>query len=121
MFLLQPYDSFEGFFPFYLSEHSDFTNRRLHVVGTSIIIVIMLCNPILAAGLIGGGAIGYILCNILAGLSHGFVEFATMLVYFLAFAHFNEQFSLGLVRRQINAYLAQTCIYDEYRAFPCLS
>jgi hypothetical protein len=30
------YDSFAAFYPFYLSEHSDRTCRRLHFVGTSL-------------------------------------------------------------------------------------
>ena len=30
------YTTFEAFFPFYLKEHSNKTNRRLHFVGTSL-------------------------------------------------------------------------------------
>ncbi len=33
--------SFKEFYPFYLSEHSNDTNRRLHFVGTSGVIVLM--------------------------------------------------------------------------------
>jgi len=30
----EPFDSFEEFWPYYLSEHSDPTNRTLHALGT---------------------------------------------------------------------------------------
>jgi len=29
----KPYKNFETFYPFYLSEHSELTNRRLHLLG----------------------------------------------------------------------------------------
>ncbi len=35
------YKSFEEFYPFYLGEHCDKTNRRLHLVGTSISFVLL--------------------------------------------------------------------------------
>lgn len=36
------YSSFREFYPFYLSEHLNPTCRRLHVVGTSLVIVTLL-------------------------------------------------------------------------------
>jgi hypothetical protein len=36
------YQSFAAFFPFYLSEHSNATNRRLHFVGTSLVNLLLL-------------------------------------------------------------------------------
>lgn len=36
------YSSFAEFYPYYLSEHSDRTCRRLHFVGTSLVISITL-------------------------------------------------------------------------------
>lgn len=38
------YNSFEQFYPFYLKEHSDRTNRRLHFIGTSLVIVLLLLS-----------------------------------------------------------------------------
>lgn len=32
------YASFEAFYPFYLREHSNRTSRRIHVVGTSLVV-----------------------------------------------------------------------------------
>lgn len=36
------YDSFSDFYPFYLSEHSNRTCRRLHFVGTSAALLMLL-------------------------------------------------------------------------------
>lgn len=36
------YRSFRDFYPYYLSEHSDRTCRRLHFIGTSLVIVTAL-------------------------------------------------------------------------------
>ena len=36
------YRSFADFYPFYLSEHANRTSRRLHVVGTTIALVLLV-------------------------------------------------------------------------------
>lgn len=36
------FKSFEEFYPVYLTEHSNMTSRRLHFVGTSVVIVLVL-------------------------------------------------------------------------------
>lgn len=35
------YDSFESFYPFYLAEHSNQTCRRLHFVGSSLVLILL--------------------------------------------------------------------------------
>jgi hypothetical protein len=35
-FVISPFATFADFYPFYLSEHSNRTNRRLHFLGTSL-------------------------------------------------------------------------------------
>lgn len=53
--------SFGAFYPFYLSEHQNSVSRRLHVIGTTLVIVALvlgaLVNPrfFIAAPLIGYG------------------------------------------------------------------
>jgi hypothetical protein len=47
--MAQRFDSFSAFYPFYLSEHSNRTCRRLHFVGTSLGLVCLVL------ALTGGG------------------------------------------------------------------
>jgi len=42
------YSSFEDFYPFYLSEHENRTCRRLHFLGSSLVIFILLLTLITA-------------------------------------------------------------------------
>ena len=56
------YRSFAEFYPFYLTEHVNPVSRRLHVVGTGLVILVLLAavltlNPwlLLAAPLVGYG------------------------------------------------------------------
>jgi hypothetical protein len=37
-----PFASFEAFYPFYLGEHANVVNRRLHFIGTSLVIVLAI-------------------------------------------------------------------------------
>lgn len=39
------FTSFDDFYPYYLSEHSHVVNRRLHFVGTTLVILIALAAP----------------------------------------------------------------------------
>ncbi len=48
----QQFNSFEDFYPYYLSEHSDRTCRRLHFVGSTLVLAILVYflisfNPLL--------------------------------------------------------------------------
>ncbi|MGH8493422.1 MAG: Mpo1-like protein [Moraxellaceae bacterium] len=43
------FNNFAEFYPYYLSEHSDRTNRRLHFIGTSIVIVLVACALLLGS------------------------------------------------------------------------
>lgn len=40
--MIERYTTFSAFYPFYLSEHRHRTNRRLHFVGSSLVIVTLL-------------------------------------------------------------------------------
>jgi len=79
----KPFRSFEAFYPFYASEHADRTNRQLHFVGTSIVVLLMACNPRSVPSFLMAAMTGLVLSPALIGLSHGFVEFAAVLVVFL--------------------------------------
>ena len=55
------YRSFASFYPFYLSEHLNPTSRRLHVIGTSLVLVVLALGALvdarwfIAAPLVGYG------------------------------------------------------------------
>lgn len=38
---MERYQSFSAFYPFYLSQHQDRTCRRLHIVGSSLVLAVM--------------------------------------------------------------------------------
>jgi hypothetical protein len=46
--MAQKYDTFEEFYPFYLSEHSNTTCRRMHFVGSSIALLLIAIAVITA-------------------------------------------------------------------------
>lgn len=45
----EPYRNFRDFYPYYLSEHQDPTCRRLHFVGSLLVIVFLLLAVILGS------------------------------------------------------------------------
>ena len=66
------FDSFEAFYPFYLSQHSDQTCRRLHFIGSSIGLVLGVSALVSRkpSRLLVGLAVGYGL----AWVGHFFFE-----------------------------------------------
>jgi hypothetical protein len=63
---LKRFNSFAEFYPYYLSEHSNSTCRRLHFIGTSLVIFILALT-------IGRGAWGLLIALPLAGYSFAWV------------------------------------------------
>ena len=70
--VISPFARFADFYPFYLSEHSHRTNRRLHFIGTSLALVCLLHSLStlnfwwLLAGIVAGYAFAW--------FGHFFVE-----------------------------------------------
>jgi hypothetical protein len=66
------YHSFWSFYPYYLTEHSDSLNRKLHFIGTSLLIISLF------AGIITGRLLFFILIPVLgygfAWIGHFFIE-----------------------------------------------
>ncbi|MFM2162128.1 MAG: hypothetical protein RLZZ383_1640 [Pseudomonadota bacterium] len=46
------FGSFREFYPYYLGEHAHPVNRRLHFVGTSLVLLLLLASPIVDARLL---------------------------------------------------------------------
>lgn len=55
------FDKFADFYPFYLEEHSNRTCRRLHFVGTSLALCLIITSVVLANGwlLLAALLVGY--------------------------------------------------------------
>lgn len=51
------FSTFRDFYPFYLSEHADRTNRRLHFVGTSISLALIVCALVIGEPLLLAAAL----------------------------------------------------------------
>ena len=79
----KPHSTFSSFYPFYLREHAHPTTKLYHAVGTTLVILVVLFRQpwsILSGTL--ALAVGYVLCDVLQGLSHGFYEFVAMIIVF---------------------------------------
>lgn len=62
----EPFNSFSDFYPYYLAEHSNSTCRRLHFIGTSLVIA-------LAAGTLASGSWALLIALPLAGYSFAWI------------------------------------------------
>lgn len=54
-----PPESFEEFWPYYVSQHRDRTCRRLHFVGTSIVMGCLAIAPLVPAAVLAAPVAGY--------------------------------------------------------------
>merc|ERR1712183_251070 len=61
------YESFKQFWPFYLSQHSNKTNKRLHIVGTTLSLIISLI------GLLILGNPLFVLYGVIIAYAHAWV------------------------------------------------
>ncbi|HLL22204.1 MAG TPA: DUF962 domain-containing protein [Kofleriaceae bacterium] len=52
-------DTFEAFWPYYVSQHQDPTCRKLHFIGTSIALGCVAVSPIVPQALIAAPIVGY--------------------------------------------------------------
>ena len=56
----KPISTWNEFYPFYLEQHSDLTCRRLHIIGTTIGVTLMILNPKIVISIIPAVQVGYI-------------------------------------------------------------
>ena len=77
----KPYTSWASFYPYYLEEHSNPSCRILHVIGTSLVFLLStLKYPYIIVHMVTGMSLGCILCEYLAPLPNGIVEFLLLFV-----------------------------------------
>uniref|UniRef100_A0A6B2LP64 DUF962 domain-containing protein n=1 Tax=Arcella intermedia TaxID=1963864 RepID=A0A6B2LP64_9EUKA len=67
-----------------MHEHSDPVCKVLHVIGTSIVVVLLAFNPKVLLSLLFSAGVGYSLCEMLSTLPHGFLEFAIVGLTFIS-------------------------------------
>jgi hypothetical protein len=94
----KPFNTFEEFYPFYLSQHEDKTCRRLHFIGTSIFFFLVMFEPLSAPSLTLAGMMGYVAFFAFRHISHGFFEMGLAFATFLYFMHrLTGKFQKGLM------------------------
>lgn len=79
----KPYSDFNSFYPFYVSQHQNSTCRRLHVIGTSIIIVISLLNPLILVSLALTAMVGNTAFLLTKQINTGIYELIVMFAFLI--------------------------------------
>ncbi|DBA04636.1 TPA: hypothetical protein N0F65_012219 [Lagenidium giganteum] len=80
---LKPYDSLAAFRPHYQREHQNSTSVNLHVIGTSLVVLLALMHPELILGGIAAVRCGQIAFMLSRHQNHGLAEFLAMLTAYL--------------------------------------
>ncbi|UJR22911.1 hypothetical protein I4U23_025939 [Adineta vaga] len=79
------YATFNEFYPFYLSEHTQKTTRQCHYIGTTLFLLYLLTKPILSIPLLAGGLAAYAIIPFSRHLSTGLSEVVIFLsIYFIS-------------------------------------
>ncbi|RYH02496.1 DUF962 domain-containing protein [archaeon] len=93
----KPFNTFEEFYPFYISQHADNTCRRMHFVGTTLVFLLTLLDPFMLPSLVLGGMVGYVGFLHTRGMDHGLVEMLAMFATFQFFVkRLSGKWQLGL-------------------------
>ena len=77
------YETFEEFYPHYLSEHSQKITRQWHYIGTILFVIAILRNPVLLIPISAGGLAAYSIMPFFRHLSTGLVEMSLFMVVYL--------------------------------------
>ena len=80
----KPYEDFESFYPFYLTQHSDLTCRRLHFIGTTIAVGLMLSDINVLMAIVTSLTLSLMTCHITRHYDYGHVEALVALFAFLS-------------------------------------
>lgn len=79
------YATFEAFYPFYLEQHSALTTKRMHYLGTALLILLILASGgRLVLPLAAGVCAGYAAFHRTRSLGNGLLEMLAMLASFVA-------------------------------------
>ena len=93
----KPFNTFEELYPFYISQHADANCRRVHFVGTTLVFILTLFDPLMLPSLILGGMVGYVAFLHTRCVEHGLVEMLAMFATFQFFVkRLSGKWQLGL-------------------------
>ena len=82
----KPFNTFDEFYPFYISQHADQTCRRMHFAGTAIILLMtILWEHHIISSMLMAAIVGYGTFAATKGMESGIVEMIVMLSTFLIF------------------------------------
>ncbi|CAF2359696.1 unnamed protein product [Rotaria sp. Silwood2] len=79
----KPYETFEEFYLHYLREHSQKTTRQFHYIGTTLVVISFLVNPILLIPILAGGLSSYSVMPFFRHLPNGLYEMALFMIIYL--------------------------------------
>jgi len=82
----KPYSDVSSFYPFYLTQHVNPICQKLHVGGTSIILLVLFFSPATAISMAIGVLSGYISFPLFRNESHGAYEAFIMFFFALLFS-----------------------------------
>jgi hypothetical protein len=76
----KPYGDFDSFYPFYLTQHMDWSCRLLHVMGTTLVIILGFIDPriIFSTGM--SLLVGSAVCHVTRSFSNGITEMLIMTI-----------------------------------------
>ena len=80
----KPYDTFHDFYPHYLNEHRQKITRQWHYLGTSLVVLYLMTNPILLIPMMAGGLSAYAVIPFARHLSTGLAEVVVFLSIYLS-------------------------------------
>eukprot|EP00484_Ammonia_sp_Unknown_P002650 CAMPEP_0197054606 /NCGR_PEP_ID=MMETSP1384-20130603/45634_1 /TAXON_ID=29189 /ORGANISM="Ammonia sp." /LENGTH=244 /DNA_ID=CAMNT_0042487845 /DNA_START=30 /DNA_END=764 /DNA_ORIENTATION=+ len=83
----KPYKDIDAFYPYYLAEHTNPDCQRLHVFGTTAIVLITLIKPEIAITGIIALLSGYIAFPLFRGFEYGALEAVSMFVIAAIISH----------------------------------
>ncbi len=77
------YQSFDSFYPFYLSQHENETCRRLHFIGSSVSLLMILFEPAVLPCAVIALTLSAILFQLTLDIPHGAVELLGLFMTFV--------------------------------------
>jgi hypothetical protein len=79
----KPYETFEEFYPFYMREHVQTSTRQWHYIGTSLVLLYLLTQPMLILAMLTAGLAGYASMPFCRHYTTGLLEMMILMTTYL--------------------------------------